>query len=181
MKIPELGSHVEYFRNEPKVAGEVRSVILDSGPLPMGSAPQIVRVKHDAIVTGYERPADHDPETDGLPTINLVYVEPSDVAAFQGVNWTDGFERAFSVPHEGVDNTGHHFYKDASAEHDKAIKDMVAGIGILKKQLAEKTEEIANLKAEPSATDLDSIAAEDAARAATDGKPTLVKGKPKKE
>ena len=91
MKIPEIRGHVVYSRNET-VDGK------------------LVRVSHDAIVTGFERPADHDPETDGLPMLNLAYAEPGEEGAFSGVNWTDGFERAFSVPHEGVDNSGHHFY-----------------------------------------------------------------------
>jgi hypothetical protein len=123
MKVPEVGTHVVYHRAE-------------------GSGDKRKHVAHDALVTGYERPPDHDPEEDGLPMLNVMFMEPSGHAQLGGINWSDALERAFSVPHQDVDGEGHHFYTvpggglpsaadlDEDAD-EKAAKDATAGKPVL--------------------------------------------------
>src|ERR1035441_9880620 len=66
-----IGNHVKYFRREGK---EV--------------------VCHDAIVIGQE----HKLEGEEHPKLRLAFFEPKHESDLAGVNWSDAFEQAWSVP-----------------------------------------------------------------------------------
>jgi len=121
MKVPGIGSHVVLVSQE----------VVDGKRVP---------VEINAIVVGYDRAADHDPEKDGQPKLHLVYFDKTQANRLDGLDYLDAFPRLFSVFHKGVDSTGHFCWFDAHAEHQKTVDDMNKGIAILRKQLAETTE-----------------------------------------
>jgi len=91
MKAPAIRSYVLYSRAE-------------------GTGAQRKYVSHDALVIGYDRPHDHNPETDGMPMVTLAFVDPASQGQLGSVNWSDAFEQVFSVPHQDMQDGGHHFY-----------------------------------------------------------------------
>jgi len=70
----------------------------------------------DAIVTGYEMKHDHDVDKDGLPHINLAYLNPEKFLALGGADWAQAFERVYSVPHEDVNDEGPSHYSVIASE-----------------------------------------------------------------
>lgn len=139
--------------------------------------------RYDALVIGSRELPEHT-----HPVLNLVHFRHDDLAAhhaLSGVDWADTIDRTLDVPHKDDLQNQSFYWTESEAEqlkvqHEKAIADMNAGIAILRGQLKDKTEEVEHLKGLPSGGDLDAAAADAAAKELTE-KPTLVKGKAKKE
>lgn len=93
-------------------------------------------VEYPALVIGERSMEDHQ-----HPVYALVHFQHDNLAAhhaLSGVDWADTLERVLDVPHKS--DLGDQSFYWLETDTEKAVKDMGAGIAILRKQLAETTE-----------------------------------------
>lgn len=142
--IPPIGSHVVLVRQE-LIKGER------------------VAVEYAAIVFGYERANDHDVEVDGQPHLTVVYADPSKITQFGGADFTEAFDRLFSVPHEDVNALGHIFWREGYAGTTEG-KDAALQAIADERAVDTSAGELGAGAAKPSADDLDTVAEEEKAK-----------------
>jgi hypothetical protein len=78
-----------------------------------GSGDERKHIAYDALVIGHEG-----------DLLTLVFIDPAMENRLNDVNFSDAFERVFSVPHESANSQGHYFYTLTTDGTDAVLQSM---------------------------------------------------------